>query len=147
MGTFTIRVYGICLMNDKVLVTDEFIKGNYVTKFPGGGLEYGEGTRDCLKRELMEETGEEIEVLDHIYTTDFFLPSAFARDKQVLSIYYRFRFINTPVFPIKEKPFDFDELVSDAQTFRWLPLSGLTKDDVTLPVDKMMVESILQKLV
>ena len=48
---FNLRVYGILLgENKKVLVSDEFIRGNYYTKFPGGGLEFGEGTRDCLKR-------------------------------------------------------------------------------------------------
>ena len=34
----------------------------YVTKFPGGGMEFGEGTIDCIKRECMEEFGEEVEV-------------------------------------------------------------------------------------
>jgi hypothetical protein len=52
----TIRVYGI-LINEQqqILVSDEFIRGMYVTKFCGGGLEEGEGTRDCLRREFMEE--------------------------------------------------------------------------------------------
>ena len=55
-----------------VLVADELIHGRYITKFPGGGLEFGEGTLDAIKREMMEETGIEIEVLSHFYTTDFF---------------------------------------------------------------------------
>ena len=52
MNLFNIRVYGI-LINDKkqVLVSDEFIRGSYYTKFPGGGLEYGEGLIEALKRE------------------------------------------------------------------------------------------------
>ncbi|MFN5439619.1 MAG: NUDIX hydrolase, partial [Bacteroidota bacterium] len=41
---FNIRVYGILISDDnQVLVSDEFIRGNYYTKFPGGGLEFGEG--------------------------------------------------------------------------------------------------------
>jgi 8-oxo-dGTP diphosphatase len=139
MKSFTIRVYGICIHNKKLLVTDEFIHGHYVTKFPGGGLEWGEWLRECLVREMKEETGEEIEVLDHIYTTDFFLQSKFDANKQVLSVYYWFRFLNTPKFSVKEKPFDFDELIPDAQIFRWVHLENLNSDHFTLPVDKMMV--------
>lgn len=67
MALFNIRVYGILLdENNRLLVSDEFIRGNYFTKLPGGGLEFGEGTRECLKREFMEETGLEVEVGDHI---------------------------------------------------------------------------------
>ena len=70
---FNVRVYGILLNdNNQVLVSDEYIRGNFYTKFPGGGLEYGEGTRDCLKREFKEEMDLDISVDDHIYTTDFF---------------------------------------------------------------------------
>ena len=89
MQRFTIRVYGILINDQKqVLVSDEFIRGNYYTKFPGGGLELGEGTRDCLKREFKEEMDLEVEVGDHIYTTDYFQVSAFNPEHQIISIYY-----------------------------------------------------------
>src|SRR3982750_4232419 len=89
MHFFNIRVYGI-LVNDKnqVLVSDEYIRGNYYTKFPGGGLEFGEGTRDCLAREFMEEMNLKVEVGEHLYTTDFFQMSAFNPKFQIVSIYY-----------------------------------------------------------
>ena len=55
-GSFNIRVYGVLInQQNQVLVSDEYIRGSYYTKFPGGGLELGEGTRDCLKREFKEE--------------------------------------------------------------------------------------------
>ncbi len=75
---FTIRVYGI-ILNDRneVLLSDESYRGHRFTKFPGGGLEYGEGTLDCLRREIREETGCRIEILRHLYTTDFFQESLF----------------------------------------------------------------------
>ncbi|MEO8111148.1 MAG: NUDIX domain-containing protein, partial [Ginsengibacter sp.] len=70
---FNIRVYGILINNEKqVLVSDEFIRGKYYTKFPGGGLEFGEGTRNCLVREFEEEMDLTVETADHIYTTDYF---------------------------------------------------------------------------
>src|SRR3954447_10752767 len=86
---FSIRVYGILRdSKNRVLVSDEYIRGNYYTKFPGGGLELGEGTRDCLKREFKEEMNLEVEVGEHIYTTDYYQVSAFNPAHQIISIYY-----------------------------------------------------------
>ncbi len=63
---FNIRVYGL-LFNDQgdILVSDEERFGNRFTKFPGGGLEFGEGLSDCLKREFIEELNQNIEVINH----------------------------------------------------------------------------------
>src|SRR5206468_6399504 len=90
MFRFNIRVYGV-LINDQnqVLVSDEMIRGKNYTKFPGGGLEFGEGTRDCLQREFLEEMNLKVEVQEHLYTTDFFQISAFNPDHQIISIYYK----------------------------------------------------------
>jgi 8-oxo-dGTP pyrophosphatase MutT (NUDIX family) len=86
---FNVRVYGVLMDKEKrVLLSDEFIRGAYITKFPGGGLELGEGTRDCLKREFAEETGLEVTIGEHVYTTDFFQISAFNNTHQIISIYY-----------------------------------------------------------
>lgn len=142
MPTFTIRVYGICIEEDAVLVSDEFIYGKYVTKFPGGGLDFGEGTIDCLKREMLEETLQEVDVLDHFYTTDFFVPSAFDPSRQVISIYYLMKFREAPRFRTTDKVFDFPELKNDAQSFRWIKKSKLSEGDFTLAIDKVVGKKI-----
>ena len=73
MALFNVRVYGILIDDqNRLLVSDEFIRGSYITKLPGGGLEIGEGTRECLVREFMEEAALTINVGTHFYTTDFF---------------------------------------------------------------------------
>jgi len=140
---FTLRVYGI-ILNDRneVLLSDESYLGHRFTKFPGGGLEYGEGTLDCLKREIREETGCDIEILGHLYTTDFFQESQFHPGLQVISIYYRARFTEPPCFPVSEKPFDFPAGAERGQSFRWIPLEKLTPDAVTLPIDKKVAGMI-----
>lgn len=70
---FNIRVYGILINpNDEVLLIHERMGDFEFTKFPGGGMEFGEGTRDCLKREFMEEAQLDVEIVEHIYTTDFY---------------------------------------------------------------------------
>ncbi|HQY41142.1 MAG TPA: NUDIX domain-containing protein, partial [Ferruginibacter sp.] len=107
---FNVRVYGI-LINEKkqVLVSDEYIRGQYYTKFCGGGLEFGEGTRDCLKREFLEEMNLNIEVTRHLYTTDFFQKSAFHPQQQIISIYYLVNALEPISVPLRSQAFDFDE--------------------------------------
>jgi ADP-ribose pyrophosphatase YjhB (NUDIX family) len=87
MALFNVRVYGILIDEaNRLLVSDEFIRGSYITKLPGGGLEIGEGTRDGLAREFMEEANLEVHVGDHFYTTDFYQVSAFNHKDQIISI-------------------------------------------------------------
>jgi 8-oxo-dGTP diphosphatase len=143
---FNIRVYGILINeNNQVLVCDELIKGNEITKFPGGGLEFGEGTIECIKREFVEETNNEIEVVAHFYTTDYFQPSAFHPDHQIISIYYLVRSISIFQIFTKEKVFDFDERINNAQIFRWIDLNKITEDDFTLPIDKIVGRMLREK--
>src|ERR1700679_2252025 len=108
MYKFNVRVYGL-LINERneLLISDEQEYGMQFTKFPGGGLEYGEGLPDGLKREFMEECNAEIEVLEHFYTTDFFVKSAF-NDSQIISVYYKVINIKPLNLSIKTKVFDFD---------------------------------------
>lgn len=143
---FNLRVYGILLgENKKVLVSDEYIRGNYYTKFPGGGLEFGEGTRDCLKREFKEEMDLDVRIGDHIYTTDFFQMSAFNPEHQIISIYYFAEALEPIRAPLRDKPFDFDERElriyaekRETETFRFIDWDQFGPEMVTLPIDKVV---------
>lgn len=149
---FNIRVYGI-LVNDQkqVLVSDEYIRGNYYTKFCGGGLEQGEGTIDCLKREFMEEMNLKIEVTGHLYTTDFYQESAFNPGQQIISIYYYVKALEEIKVPLRTKQFDFDESQlkdyaekGETETFRFIEWKDFSAAAVTLPIDKIVAEMVLR---
>ena len=141
VSRFIIRVYGIWIdENENVLLSDEFFRNTYMTKFPGGGLEPGEGTLDGLKREWREELGVEIEILDHFYTTDFFQKSAFHTDAQIMSIYYLVSPVETPDIEFKTQAMDFDGLEEGAEAFRKVPISLLNEDNMTFPIDKKVVQ-------
>lgn len=134
-------------------MSDEFIRGNYYTKFPGGGLEFGEGTRDCLKREFMEEMNLNVEIGDHIYTTDFFQLSAFHTEQQIISIYYFSKALEEIKMPLRNKPFDFDEqqmkiyeTSGEIETFRFIDRNDFSEESVTLPIDKVVAGMIKEKL-
>jgi 8-oxo-dGTP diphosphatase len=143
---FTVRVYGLWI-NDKneVLVSDEYIYDKFLTKFPGGGLEFGEGIIDCLKREWREELDTEIFVKEHFYTTDFFQVSVFNPNAQVISVYYLVEPLAQPDLNLKTKVFDFDQIQDGVQVFRFLPVSGLQEKDLTLPIDQKVALLLMEK--
>ena len=133
----------------QVLVSDELIRGNYITKFPGGGLEFGEGTRDCLRREFMEEMNLRVNISGHIYTTDYFQVSAFNPEHQIISIYYLAEALEEITAPLRDKPFDFDERqlkvyeeTRETETFRFIDWRQFSADSVTLPIDKIVAAMI-----
>lgn len=138
---FNLRVYGIIIVDHKVLVSDELIRNRPITKFPGGGLELGEGTIDGLKREFKEEMGLDIEIIRHFYTTDFYVPSAFD-NSQVISIYYLVQPISPMTHVINQIPNHFVD--GKRQSFRWIALNDLSEDDFSLIIDKH-VGSLLTK--
>jgi 8-oxo-dGTP diphosphatase len=140
MALFNVRVYGL-LINERneILISDEQEYGYQFTKFPGGGLELGEGLIDGLKREFMEECNAEIEVLNHFYTTDFYVKSAF-NDSQIVSVYYWVKNLNPLQLNFKTKAFDFEGTVEPLQAFRWIPLSELKVSDMTFPIDQHVVK-------
>jgi 8-oxo-dGTP diphosphatase len=143
---FNIRVYGILSGKDReILVSDEYIRGNQYTKFPGGGLEFGEGTRDCLVREFQEEMRLAVRVTDHLYTTDFFQMSAFNPEHQIISIYYKVEALEEIRAPLRTKLFDFDETqlevyrkTGETETFRFIAWEHFSADAVSLPIDKVV---------
>ncbi|MBA2612468.1 MAG: NUDIX domain-containing protein [Bacteroidetes bacterium] len=141
---FNVRVYGILIQNNTVLVSDEYIKGNKITKFPGGGLEFGEGTKDCLIREFKEELDLDIEVQDHFYTTDFFVASAFHTNSQVISIYYLVKAKSKANFKVSLTAHNYDKK-EGAQALRWLDLKQLKESDLTLIIDKRVGELLIKK--
>jgi 8-oxo-dGTP diphosphatase len=129
---FNPRVYGIWVHDNKILINEELIRGKRIIKFPGGGLDWGEGAIDCLKREWMEELAIEIEVTGHFYTTDFFQLSAYD-DSQVISIYY---WVTAPL------PQNIVNHVPNERTF-WMSIYDITAETFTLPIDQR-VGSLLQ---
>jgi len=151
MALFNVRVYGVLLDEEKrLLVSDEFIRGQYITKLPGGGLEIGEGTRDCLQREFKEETGLDVKVGEHLYTTDFFQISAFNQKDQIISIYYHVQPISPLILDVKEKPFDFapHQIANpqgESEVFRWINWADIHPDSMTLPIDRVVMELIRQR--
>ncbi len=134
---FTVRVYGI-LINEKneVLLADENIRGRHITKFPGGGLELGEGPLECVVREFKEETGQEVSVIEHIYTTDFYIHSQINPDYQVIGIYYRISCEGASLIEVNTE--------KDNIILKWVLVTELSENDVTFNSDKTVVKLLIK---
>ncbi|MBK9274331.1 MAG: NUDIX domain-containing protein [Flavobacteriales bacterium] len=144
MAHFTLRVYGLLVHAGQVLVADELIRGQRITKFPGGGLEYGEGLKDCLVREIREELGVDAFDLEHVYTTDFFQQSTFhSTPMQVVSVYYTFRTTDPAGLRVVSEPFAGIGEGADQEVFRWLALDSARIEDVSLPIDRVVLGQLL----
>jgi ADP-ribose pyrophosphatase YjhB (NUDIX family) len=148
INKFNIRVYGLIINEkDEILLADEYALDTKMTKFPGGGLQFGEGPADCIKREAIEEFGQEIEIIEHFYTTDFFQPALFYSDMQLISIYYTIRFKDPIKFKISESPFDFSDGINGSISFRWKPIKMLYYEDLTFPIDRHVASLLKEKFI
>lgn len=142
---FNVRVYGL-LINHKneLLVVDEYIKDKLYTKFPGGGLEFGEGIADCLIREFEEETGNTIKVKELFYVNEDFIPSIFNQKKQIICIYYFVKAKKNFKIVEKEDSFEFEDYAEDIDGFRWIPLDQLKVKEFELPIDQIVVKKLIK---
>ena len=136
--SFNLRVYALIVEQGSILISREFISGKYLYKFPGGGLEYGEGLIEGLQRESLEEMNQNLKNIEHFYTTDFFQQSQFNSKDQLIAIYYKAKLkstINNKLeIPIKDFP-----------VFEWKKITDFSEKDLYFPTDKF-VFNLLKKL-
>jgi hypothetical protein len=92
----------------------------------------------------------DVEIADHIYTTDFFQISAFNPSHQIISIYYFARALEPITCAIRTAVFDFDSnqlemynRTGETETFRFIDWEKLSPECVTLPIDKLVVQMLL----
>lgn len=136
---YNLRVYGLLIKDKAVLVTDEHRGGMLMTKFPGGGLEKGEGLADCLIREFDEELGINVSVETIFYVNEFLQVSQFNSKDQLLSFYY---FVSSDELSKIPDPVPLNLLKSGEQTFRWVKLDELKEAEFTFPIDRIVVQKL-----
>lgn len=142
---FNVRVYGLFVHSHLgVLLSHEELSGFKFTKFPGGGLEWGEGLTEGLCREIREELTLDLNInlLEHYYTTDFFQVSAFRPADQIISVYYK---VAVPA-EIQNADFTYfnEESKSKKQLFQWCSWTKLAPESCTFPIDQRIIQQLIQ---
>lgn len=149
VSRFNVRVYALIAADDRVLTVRENLPGGPAVKFPGGGVEFGEGPEDALRRELVEElgptVGQQARIVGHAYTTGFFMRSFFRPSDQILSLYYHValppecssRWPTAPDAPVREPEGE------AGLEWRWVRRTELRDGDLAFPIDRYVAEYIL----
>ena len=133
--SFNIRVYALIIENDHILISKELIRNKISLKFPGGGLEYGEGLIDGLQREAIEELNQPLKQVNHFYTTDFFQQSSFDSKDQLIAIYYTAKLTSELRNKIKEP-------TKDQPFFLWKKIQDLNEQDLEFSIDKKVLRMV-----
>lgn len=135
---FNVRVYALLEHREMVMMIHEPFQNQLIYKFPGGGLEFGEGTRDCLIREFKEELNLDVEIGAHFYTQDFFIQNAFDPSEQILMIYYLAKTTDEALAEMKVMDEDIVEIL-------WLSKDELNADKMILSTDKIVIDLYKKK--
>lgn len=85
MNSIRIRVAGILIQDQKILLVRHEKNGKSYFLLPGGGIEYGETASEALIREFNEEVGLSIEVGKLVFVQDSIPPN---RHRHVLNLYF-----------------------------------------------------------
>lgn len=130
-----VRVYATALKDKKILSLHEEYVGEYLLKFVGGGLEFGESIIECLHREFEEELNLKIKNLEHFYTQEDFLVSKFRDNEQLLTIYYLAEIVDEEDLIIRD---------SCIEKVEWISLET-DENPFPLPVDKIVFDLLKKR--
>ena len=120
--SWRIHVYGIVIDGDKILLSPQHRAGGY--DLPGGKVDLDEQLDSALVREVKEETGIDVEIVEQLTVRDNFFKVTFREPQETwhsVMIYYLCRAvggeISTDGFNEHEKQY--------AAKAEWVPLSSL----------------------
>lgn len=141
MSKRTVRVYGF-LENaqGQVLVSAERFRGKPLVKYPGGGVEWGEGIREALVREFQEELHLDIEVGELVFFNEFPVISAFDPKVQVFSFFYCVSAVGPLSFATHSTVAVPDE---DGERAVWVSKAELANVPFTYPIEQEATKALL----
>ncbi|MBF4806266.1 MAG: NUDIX domain-containing protein [Pseudoleptotrichia goodfellowii] len=81
-----VRVAGILIENERILLIEHSKNDKKYWLVPGGGVDWGESTAESLIREYKEETNLDIEVESFLFLSETIAPD---KEKHVINLYFK----------------------------------------------------------
>jgi ADP-ribose pyrophosphatase len=141
---FTYRIGGIALHNDRVLCQKSTINASDIYWFlPGGRAELGESSAETLRREMLEELGETVQVGRLLYVIENFFVGHEEQHHEV-GFYFEIAFPDSS-YLYQDNVTSFVRPEEDhlPLLFDWLPLTELAQTQALRP---LFFNAALQKL-
>lgn len=89
-----VRVAGILIENDRILLIEHLKKNKRYWLVPGGGVDWGESTAEALIREYKEETNLDIDVDKFLFLSETIAPN---KQKHVINLYFQVRVLKNSI--------------------------------------------------
>ena len=83
-----VRVAGILIEDDRILLIEHTKNNKKYWLVPGGGVDWGESAAEALIREFKEETGLDIEVEKFLFISETIAPD---KQKHVINLYFKIK--------------------------------------------------------
>ena len=93
-----VRVAGILIENNKILLIEHLKKNKKYWLVPGGGVDWGESTAEALIREYKEETNLDITVEKFLFLSETIAPD---KKKHVINLYFQIKIIKNCIYNMK----------------------------------------------
>ena len=107
-----VRVAGILIENDEILLIEHTKNDKKYWLVPGGGVDWGESTAESLIREYKEETNLDIEVESFLFLSETIAPD---KKKHVINLYFKFKRKNFSEISLK---LGNEEMLTDLRFFK-----------------------------
>ncbi|MFT6746610.1 MAG: ADP-ribose pyrophosphatase YjhB (NUDIX family) [Glaciecola sp.] len=140
--SFNIKVYGLLIKDNRVLVSDELAGSSAVTTFPGDELEFGQSIEDCLIRSFEDALDINVKIDRLFYVNDFYQASPVDAREQIVSIYFIIEQLDHKSIHTIKKTFAFPPQIK--QCFRWMDIQKIRQMDIASLVDQEVVKMLQQ---
>ena len=121
-----IRICGLCIVEENLLLVNHsaITQTNFWAP-PGGGLNFGESSEDCLKREYLEETGLTVEVGNFLFACELIKHPLHA-----VELFFKVNPVSTQLIAGKDPEPGSPDIIKGVSFKSWKEIQGIPSNEI-----------------